>query len=399
MTIPKILAAATIFSFGAIASSNAMQECKPGKADSRVRYCTYQSGQVYHLWTAPGSELVIEFSEQESVPEGNVAATDRSRLQAVPRGNFLYLKSTAKSGETPCMVPEPLLVTTKLPDGHLRPYTFQIETKPNDCSETPAGLVAQQKPTGMTLTSTGETRTSKPGNLKYVDDKGLDAGADVFYSAKFSYPEDDAATRRARWRAQHADDEKKDIASRLKQQMSWPYGDPFDGSWNYKYAAHGNLTPPGQLRDNGYQTVFWFAKLERVPALFSWMPGAQQCNRNHDDRLEATVIPSVHRSGANGDTIIAPGTAQGWCLRDGQTVLEIRNFGYSAIGDTPATGTVSPYVTRSPKTTKDEPEASQEPVPLAPPVRSRTEQQPRTQAQQPEPVTAKISTQEPEHGN
>jgi type IV secretory pathway VirB9-like protein len=389
----KSVVAAGFLFFALIGQAHAMQECKPGKADQRVRYCTYQDGQIYHLWTAPGSVLVIQFADEESVPEGNVAATDASRLERKPRGNFLYLKSTAKAGDTPCMVPEPLLVTTKLPDGRLRPYNFEIETKPNDCAETPA-LMSQEKRSSVTLTATGSLEPPPhPGNLKYVDQNGLAAGANVFYAAVFSYPDDDAAKRRAKWRAAHADDEKKDVANRLKQQVSWPYGDPFDGTWNYRYAAHGNGLVPGQLRDNGYQTVFWFAKMERVPALFSWNPGAQQCNRDHSDRFESTVIPSVHRSGSDGDTIIAPGSAQGWCLRDGQTVVEIRNFGYNSTGATPATGTVSPYVTRTAKGQgHEEPEERPEaPVRLTPAPASTSAPM--------APPAAPAPTQEPPHGN
>ncbi|MBV8267096.1 MAG: TrbG/VirB9 family P-type conjugative transfer protein, partial [Planctomycetaceae bacterium] len=133
----------------------------------------------------------------------------------------------------------------------------------------------------------------------------------------------------------------------LKQQTSWPYGNQWDGTWNFKYVAHGNLSvTPRQIRDNGYETVFLFPQMQRVPGLFRLQPGATRCNREHDDHNEATENPSVHRSGADGDTIIAQGTAQGWCLRDGNTVLEVLNFAYSPTGATPATGTVSPYVTR-----------------------------------------------------
>ena len=59
------------------------------------------------------------------------------------------------------------------------------------------------------------------------------------------------------------------------------------------------------------------------------------------DGKEATADYSVH-----GDTVIAPGTAREWRLRDGQTVMEIYDLGYNPIGQTPGTGTVSPYVQR-----------------------------------------------------
>src|SRR6516162_4783753 len=142
------------------------------------------------------------------------------------------------------------------------------------------------------------------------------------------------------------------------------YGNQWDGTWNFKYVAHGNLSvTPRQIRDNGYETVFLFPQMQRVPALFRLQPGATRCNREHDDHNEATENPSVHRSGADGDTIIAQGTAQGWCLRDGNTVLEVLNFAYKAIGATPATGTVSPYVKRTLKGENDRDEQWREPPP------------------------------------
>jgi hypothetical protein len=118
--------------------------------------------------------------------------------------------------------------------------------------------------------------------------------------------------------------------------------------------------------------------MQRVPALFRLQPGATRCNREHDDHNEGTEIPSVHRSGADGDTVIATGTAQGWCLRDGNTVLEILNFAYNAAGATPATGTVSPYVRR---VLKDDPGPQEEaPIQLQPqpqpePPQARPQQQ------------------------
>ncbi len=346
----------------------AMQECIPAKEDSRIRYCKYSPTQIYHLWTAPGGIMTIQFADNESVPEGNVAATDGSRLERKARGNYLYLKSTAKGSDTPCMIPEPLLITTKLPDGRLRPYHFQIETKPNDCSETPAAHQQPEVSASMVSTAKAATPTAPhTSNLKYVDTNGLAAGANVFYSAIFTYPMDDAAKRAAWARQREREAERQETNLLLKQQTSWPYGNQFDGSWNFRYVAHGSLSPPPTtVRDNGYETVFLFPQMQRVPALFRLQPGIARCNREHDDHNEATEIPSIHRSGSDGDTMIASGVAQGWCLRDGATVLEILNFAYRPTGATPATGTVSPYVTRTLKHEQGPDQAPPAPVPLEP---------------------------------
>lgn len=370
--------------------AHALQQCVPSKEDSRIRYCSYSPTQIYDIWLVPGGIMSIQFAEGEKVPEGNVAVTDGSRLIRTPRANFLYLKSTAKQGDAPCMIPEPLLVTTQLPNGGLRPYHFQISTRPSDCSETPAAQAQMpQRPPALQLTSSAQAAEKpppQPSNLRYVKEGGLAAGADVFYAAIFRYPGDEAAKRRAAEEARAAEQQRQEAKLLLKQQVSWPYGNQFDGTWNFKYAAHGSMAPPTQVRDNGYQTVFLFPQMQRVPTLYAWMPGAVRCNRDHDEHSESTVIPSVHRSGADGDTVIATGTAQGWCLRDGATVLEIVNFAYNPNGATPATGTVSPYVRRSLKDNPDPEPELQQPIPL----------QPQSQAPLPEPTPEPVAVKKTE---
>jgi type IV secretion system protein VirB9 len=354
-----ITAAALLLSAQALA----VEQPKAGKHDGRIRYINYNPDQVIQIWTAPGGIMEIQFSEGESVPEGNVAATDGSRLLRTPRGNFLYLKAKG------CLDPEPLLVTTKTASGQLRPYRFEVSTRGSDCAEP---TISTQPNPALSLATSAQAAAPKPphhGNLKYVPEGGLSSTADVMYAVVIRYPDDEAAKRAALARKRALEQQRQEANLLLKQQTSWPYGNQFDGSWNFKYAAHGSLTvPPRQIRDNGYQTVFLFPQMQRVPALFRLQPGATRCNREHDDHNEGTQIPSVHRSGADGDTIIAEGTAQGWCLRDGNTVLEIVNFAYNPAGATPATGTVSPYVKR---TLKDDPEPEEQapiqaPIPLQP---------------------------------
>lgn len=303
--------------------------------DTRIRCADYDPGEIWEIWTAPGAIFEIQFPPDESVPEGNVAATDGSRLERKPRGNYLYLKVKG------CLDPEPLLVTTKLPSGELRSYKFQLESRGSDCSEP----VAQTQPLlSMASTADGVKRPHQ-GNLKYVAENGLAAGADVMYAVQFTDRSAEAAKRRAAAQVRYAAAQHKQAQDLLKQQTTWPYGNPYDGTWNFKYAAHGNLIPPSGIRDNGYQTVFQFPYMQRVPALFRGRVGAW-CNREHDDHNESTETPSVHKSTADGDTIIASGTAPVWCLRDGSNVLEVLNLGFDQQGKTPGTGTVSPNVQR-----------------------------------------------------
>ena len=107
----KTAACLTALSLVLAAPALAVEQPKAGKHDGRIRYINYDPDQVIQIWTAPGAVMEIQFAEGESVPEGNVAATDGSRLERKPRGNFLYLKAKG------CLDPEPLLVTTKTPSG------------------------------------------------------------------------------------------------------------------------------------------------------------------------------------------------------------------------------------------------------------------------------------------
>ena len=257
---------------------------RAGHLDGRVRYVAYEAGNVVDVWTAPGAVMVIEFSEGEQV--ANVAASDSAYLKAQPSGNFLFFKPMAK------LSPQPVVVLTRTSDGKLRRYDFEFETKEGE----------------------------------------LGADADVDYTVVFTYPHEDylkrvAAARAARVRAdQHA-------AAKTLKEATAEMQNPYDVTRNYRYVAQGDhALTPASVWDNGYSTAFTFPQMQRVPALF----------RVNPDGKEATADYSVH-----GSTVIAPGTAPEWLLRDGKTVLAVYDLGYNPSGATPGTQTISPSVVRS----------------------------------------------------
>ena len=77
--------------------------------------------------------------------------------------------------------------------------------------------------------------------------------------------------------------------------------------------------------------MFRFPQNERIPAIFVINP----------DGKEATAPYSV-----SGGYAQVGMTAKEFRLRDGGTVLDVYNLGYSTIGVNPATGTVSGDVQR-----------------------------------------------------
>ena len=255
-----------------------------------MRYVPYNEGQVVHLSTQVGATLVVGFSDKETVSA--VAETDSVHLASIPKGNYLFFKPAA------ALALQPVVVLTSLPDGKQRRYVFEIET-----------VAAPSMANGV---------------------------AGVYYSVQFTYPEEiqkaDAAKEAA------AAQERLAVAvaaeqARAQYLLQKPTLDPNDTGNNWRYVARGDrsLTPIAVF-DNGYSTVFRFPQNERIPAIFVINP----------DGKEATAPYSV-----SGGYAQVGMTAKEFRLRDGGTVLDVYNLGYSTMGVNPATGTVSSDVQRS----------------------------------------------------
>jgi type IV secretion system protein VirB9 len=260
-----------------------------GADDSRMRYIAYDAGQVVHLSTTVGSTLVIGFSPLEAVTA--VAETDSVHLAAIPKGNYLFFKPNA------ALPLQPIIVLTQRPDGSLRRYVFEFET--------------------------------------VADPTTADGANGVFYSVQFTYPADIAAAASAnwlqrRWVAKVA--AAKAEAAAASALLVTENTNPSIGTRNYRYVAQGDtsLTPIGVF-DNGYSTMFQFPGNERIPAIFVIDP----------DGKEATASYSV-----SGGNVEVGQTAREFRLRDGGTVLNVYNLGYSTVGQNPGTGTTSPNISR-----------------------------------------------------
>ena len=113
----------------------ATQQPNPGNADSRVRNVNYDPANVVELWSTPGAVMVIQFADDKMV--GDVAASDSHSLKAEPRANYLFFKFEG------CLIPEPVIVLTKLPSGKLRRYALQVETHPQICSNSTSPPIVQ----------------------------------------------------------------------------------------------------------------------------------------------------------------------------------------------------------------------------------------------------------------
>lgn len=293
MTRTQARLAVVLAIFSSISLAKADQFPKHDEYDSRMRYVPYNPGQVVHLSTQVGATLVVGFSDKENVSA--VAETDSVHLASIPKGNYLFFKPGA------ALALQPVVVLTTLPDGKMRRYVFEIET--------------------VTSPSMANGATG------------------VYYSVQFTYPLD-AATEAAAKAAEATNIAEKARLSAVQTAeqeqaqnlLQAPTVDPNAGQRNWRYVARGNrsLTPIAVF-DNGYSTVFRFPENERIPGIFVINP----------DGKEATAPYSVSGSYAQVGM-----TAREFRLRDGDTVLDVFNLGYSTMGVNPATGTVSTDVQR-----------------------------------------------------
>jgi type IV secretion system protein VirB9 len=258
-----------------------------------MRYLAYNPGQVVHLSTAVGATLVVGFGPKETVTA--VAVTDSKNLKAMPKGNFLFLKSQE------ALPLQPAIVLTSTEGGGMRRYVFEITTVP-------------------------------------AESLGVNAPG-IYYSVQFTYPADDAARQSAAAAAQAAKDlaEAQARAAQYQlqlahQQMEQKARDPFAGDRNWHYVAQGNRTLlPLEVFDNGYSTVFRYPGNVRIPSVFVVNPDGKEATPNY---------------AVKGDLVQVDSVARGWRLRDGQTVLAIWNRAFDPVGKNPETETTSPNVQR-----------------------------------------------------
>jgi len=287
MKCARKIAAGGLIWLGMTGTAFAVQYPQPGREDARVRYVPYQSGNVTDIWTAPGAALTVQFGSDETV--ASVAESDSAFLKVVPVQNYLFIKPTG------ILPSQPIAVLCKTSDGKLRHYFFQFETVNNQ----------------------------------------LGTGQNVDYAVVFTYPEQAYEKRVVAQRAAETRALQQEAQSRLNEAraaMNAATVNQYLGPRNYEYVARGDRQlAPAEVWDNGYSTVFTFPAMQRIPAMFDIQP----------DGKEATANYSV-----SGNTVVVPGTAPEWRLRDGHTVLEIYDLRFNPIGATPGTHTVSPEVQR-----------------------------------------------------
>lgn len=322
MTRFALLASAALLS----APAAALETPRPcSAADPRVRCIAYSPAQVVQLYSAPGASLTVEFGEGETITDASVSdnglleggsdpsprafmpvaggvgasgpTADRN-LSMAKRGSFLFLKPLRD------LVPQPITVLTQRPEGKVRRYTFQIETRQG----------------GMTPDV-----------------------ANTFFAVRFVYPEDDARARRERWQAQAEAREARAAAARLRQNAI-----AGESVRNADYRGIGTqadkaaLAPSSGSRepaiwDDGQRTYLRYPGNRSTPMVYQVLPDGREAVVGHSTDADPTT---------NGRLVTVHGVFRNLRLRDGKAVLCVENRGFDPAGRNPGTGTTSPDVVR-----------------------------------------------------
>ena len=231
----KILTAALAM----ILLSGAMAETtpEPGAADPRVRVVTYSPKNVVRLNTFFGVSTHIKFSESEQIKD--VAVGDDLAWKVIPRGNNLFIKPTAKEGDTNITV-----ITNR------RTYHF-------------VAVVLTEK------------------NQKAW------ANRELTYSLSFRYPDEEDANSNARARAEAEKARREDVKNRLARAPS-RNGHNMD----YWVAGHQEVSPSGAY-DDGRFTYLIFNNNSAMPAVYETDESGKESLVNTHVTSGNTIV--IHR--------------------------------------------------------------------------------------------------------
>jgi len=264
----------------------AMAEATPprGEVDSRVRTIDYDPANVVRLGTFYGVSTHVQFGEGEKISD--VAVGDTEAWQVIPRGRNLFFKPKAEKADTNVTV-----ITNK------RTYQFALVVQPRKVTDATAW---------------------KDPNL--------------IYSLTFRYPDEEAAERAAKEKAEAELRKKSEVKSRLAEAKK-------EGI-NFDYWAAGSPEiSPTSARDDGRFIYLTFSNNRDMPAVYEV----------DEDNNEALVNTSV-----DGNTIVVQRMVRKIVLRKGNYAVCIVNKSFSLdAGQDNTSGTIAPNVERVIKGAKE----------------------------------------------
>ncbi|WP_107329161.1 TrbG/VirB9 family P-type conjugative transfer protein [Metapseudomonas otitidis] len=264
-----------------VSSVQAHAESVPpkGLADPRVRSVDYDAEQVVRITAFFGVSTHIQFGEGEQITD--VASGDLSAWELLPRSdNHLFIKPlTAEHPETNLTV-----LTNK------RAYQFI--------------LILNKRP---------------------IEEADAWMDANVTFSLKFRYPDEELAKLIATQHAAADKANRDDIKKRLKNARN------FEGNTDYWVAGALEVSPTF-VRDNGNSMRLEFANNRDMPVAYEQLPSGEE---------------KIIRRSVEGNTLVIHRVYRKIILRKGEFVACLVNKSFDLDGGADnTTGTVAPDVRR-----------------------------------------------------
>lgn len=330
-TITLALLACAAFAAPALA----MQEPTPSKQDSRIRTATYSPSNVIHLTSTDLQPLQIVLEDGEAVASfagiGVQTATKPEDIKSIRdwfirwSGNAIVLQPLR--AERASM----LFVDTRAPDGTMRHYRFQLDTR-------------------NTTDNGSDTKSAASTVAFQVVADGQDP--DAYDAVNMTYPEVIAAQRRAVWEAGAAGREKRAAAKARKKAdatAEWRLREarlPYANGRNWRYEAQnidasdnscGVIGPEraAGISDDGIETRLLFAPDVALPAPYVL-----------DQDGHESVVQHSQVETADGLVMTLHTVAPRVILRRGERVCALTNLAYDPIGHNTGTNTISADVVR-----------------------------------------------------
>lgn len=253
----------------------AVETPKAGLTDARVRTVDYNPLQVVRITGVYRTATQVLFGENETIL--HVALGDTTAWDVAAEKQILFVKPKAAHGLTN------LIVTTALPDGATRNYTFELT------------VGAQGRRSGL-------------------------------FVLRFRYPADLKATASAAISAEEQALLAKITALKLERGA-------VEGRRNLTYEVQGATSlQPSEVSDNGRFTILRFPAGQAIPAVYQVTPDGSE-----------SLVPFDVR----GEFVVIHGTARQFRLRRGREVLCIYNDALDPYGVGLGTHTASPDVDRT----------------------------------------------------
>jgi len=271
------------FAAGLLASAQAAPACSAPQpaGDPRIRSVVYDPQQVVRVVGVFRTATQIVLGPNENVL--HAALGDSTAWEVVAEKNIVFIKPKARRA------PTNLIVTTALPAGDTRTYTFELV--PRD----------------------GPTRRDTP---------------DTYFVVRFRYPQDEKAAAVTAVSAAEAALQAKVLELKLERGV-------LEGPRNLAYQVQGAAAlQPSEVSDNGRFTVMRFPAGQAVPTVYAVTPQGTESLVPFDVRGEFVVI---HATGAQ------------FRLRRGTDLLCIYNLAPDPYGARTDTHTAAPDVERTDK--------------------------------------------------